>query len=64
MRTMQTALFLLPHVTPDRMGQSVGCISTNDGTEVDGQPSQAKRQLYIGQDGVNYKREHMEVGLP
>ena len=43
--------------------QSVGCITSNDGMEVDGQPSQAKRQLYIGQDGVNYKRKNMEASV-
>ena len=29
--------------------------------EVDGQAIPLKRQLFIGQDGVNVKRENMEV---
>ena len=50
------------HASPGPCTQSVGCISaTADGMEVDGQAMPSKRQLFIGQDGVNVKRENMEV---
>ena len=50
------------HASPGPCTQSVGCISaTADGMEVDGQAIPSKRQLFIGQDGVNVKRENMEV---
>ena len=42
--------------------QSVGYMNAADGMEVDGESNQAKRQIYVGQDGVNYKRDHREVG--